>query len=165
MNRLVTFLLPIVLGLLTTLSACKKDQQAVTPDTPGDFVASFVGVRWQMASFELTPPQDLDGDGRPDSNLLQFMRPCDLDNTLIFERNGSLTGDNGKLSCDDDAATNKPGTWTYDNASKKMTVVDGDDGSVSNWTVEEASARYLKVKTTITEDGHTYAAVITWKAV
>ncbi|MBO0935891.1 hypothetical protein J2I47_04960 [Fibrella sp. HMF5335] len=167
MNRLFTFLLPILVGLLASLSACKKEQQDVdpNPNPPGGFVASFVGVRWQMASFELDPPQDLDGDGKPDSNLLQFLRPCDLDNTVVFERNGTMSGDNGKLKCDDDPATSKPGSWTYDNTTKKMKIVDGDDGTVSDWIVDEASARYLKVRTTITEDGRSYSAVITWKAV
>lgn len=159
-----------LLGLLLFTTSCKKEAEVVDPNTGsnnGGFVASFVGVRWQMAGFELTPPQDLDGDGRPDSDLLRFLRPCDLDNTVVFERSGKMSGDNGKLKCDDDTDPNagKPSTWTYDNAAKKLRIVDGDDGSVSEWDVIEASAKYLKVGVSISEDGQNLKAVMTWKAV
>lgn len=156
-----------LLGLTLFVSSCKHDQDTVQPGTDSGLVASFVGVRWQMASFEITPAQDIDGDGRPDSDLMKLLRPCDLDNTITFERSGKVAGDNGQLKCDDDdnPATQKPDTWTYDNATRVLRIVDGEDGSVSELPVLEASARYLKIKQTITEEGRSYAAILTMKAV
>lgn len=171
MKRVSLFTLcATLLGLVLFTASCKKGQDEVQPGggTPGgEFVPSFVGVRWQMAGFELDPPQDFDGDGKPDSDLMQYLRPCDLDNTIVFERTGKMSGDNGKLTCDDDTdpAASKPSTWTYDNTAKKLRIVDGEDNSVSEWDVVEASTRYMKVKVTLTEDGQKVAALMTWKAV
>lgn len=156
-----------LLGLLLVTASCKHDQEPVQPGNNGDFVASFVGVRWQMAEFKLDPALDIDGDGKPDSDLMRFLRPCDLDNTIVFERSGRMSGDNGKVTCDDDhndPAANKPGSWTYDNVTKLLRIVDGDDGSVSEWIVVDATAKYLNVRTNITEDGQKIGAVMTWKA-
>ncbi len=118
-----------------------------------------------MADFTLDRPVDIDGDGKLDSDLLQFMRPCDLDNTIVFERTGILTGSTGKLNCDDDTdpTTQKPDTWTYDNAANELRIMKGTVQSVSVWKVIEASARLLKVTVTITEDGQSLTAVMTWK--
>lgn len=153
-------------GLLFFTASCKKEHETVQPDNVGDGVPSFVGVRWQMGSFTLDTPVDFDGDGKPDSDLMQFLRPCDLDNTLVFERGGKLSGDNGKLKCADDEepATQQPSTWTYDNTTRKLRIVDGD-GSISEWNVVEASASVLKVSVPITEDGQSMKAIMTWKRV
>lgn len=100
-------LLPIasaLLGLVLFATSCKKETD-VQPGN-GNPDPAFVGVRWQMASFVLDPPIDLDGDGKPDSDLMAYLRPCDLDNTLVFERSGKVSGDNGKLRCDDDTDPN-----------------------------------------------------------
>ena len=158
----------VLFGLLFFTASCKKEPETVQPNTigtnSGDGVPSFVGVRWQMVSFTLDTPVYFDGDGKPDSDLMQFLRPCDLDNTLVFERGGNLSGDNGKLKCadDEDPATQKPSTWTYDKTTKKLRIVDGD-GSISEWNVVEASASLLKVSVPITEDGQSMKAVMTWK--
>ncbi len=157
------------LTLFACATACKKDTDVVQPGTteqPG-FVASFMNVRFQMSAFELTPPVDFDEDGKPDSDLMQFMRPCDLDNTITFEKTGKVAGDLGKLRCNDDVdpATVKPDTWVYDNGTKKLRITDGESKEVSEMDVLEASPKTLKVKMTITEDGHTMTALMTWKAV
>ncbi|MBO0952572.1 lipocalin-like domain-containing protein [Fibrella forsythiae] len=155
-------------GMIALTTSCKKDSDVVTPDpTEPSIVASFMNVRFQMAAFELTPPMDLDEDGKPDSDLMRFMRPCDLDNTIVFEKTGKMLGDFGKQRCDDDVDPNpsKPDTWTYDNGTKRLRIIDGESKEVSEMDVVEASAKTMKVKMTMTEDGHTMTALLTWKAV
>ncbi len=170
MNRLTTpTLWSALLGLLLLTASCDKKNNEVTPGSTSTdgLVASFVGVRWQMSEFTLDQPIDLNGDGKPDSDLTVFLEPCDLDNTIVFERNGTMTGDNGKLKCDtdNDPTTHKPSSWTYDNTAKILRIVNGEDNSVSQWNVIEASAKFLKVKVAITEDGQPLGATMTWKSV
>ena len=168
MNILFRLLIgPLFVGLLLSATSCKKDPDAIQPGNPGGFVATFEGVRWQIANIILDPAIDIDGDGKPESDVTNLLfRPCDLDNTLVFERGGNFSSDNGKLSCDDDEpAPTKPGTWTYDSATKKLRIVDGEaPGEVMEWSVIEASPKYLKVKTVLTEEGNEIGIVMVWKA-
>ncbi|CCH02653.1 hypothetical protein FAES_4654 [Fibrella aestuarina BUZ 2] len=169
MTRFFRSALPFLLGLLVSVTACKKGESDVVPNpdtgNPGTPTAAFVGIRWQMASFELDPPMDLDGDGDIDKDLLVFLRPCDRDDTVKFEKGGAMSGDSGALRCDDEPAPGKPGTWTYNEATKKLKIIDGDDGTASEWTVLEATTKVLKVKATMVEDGQSLTTIITWKAV
>ncbi|MEZ0608996.1 hypothetical protein ACAW74_10800 [Fibrella sp. WM1] len=169
MTRFFRSALPFLLGLLVSVTACKKGETDVVPGpgggNNGNTTAAFVGVRWQMASFELDPPMDLNGDGVVDKDLLAFLRACDRDDTVTFQKGGSLAGDSGALTCNDEPAPGKPGSWTYDEATKKLKIIDGDDGTTSEWTVLEASNKVLKVKATMVEDGQTLTTIITWKAV
>ncbi|RIV20664.1 hypothetical protein DYU11_21760 [Fibrisoma montanum] len=173
MNRTSTLSLwSILLGLLLFAAACDKPKDGVEPQTgqPGNgtSVPSFVGKKWQMTAFTLDPAIDLDGDGKLDSDLTRFLRACDLDNTVTFERGGKMTGDAGRLRCDDstDPSPVKPSTWSYDDQSKKLRIIDGQNPTdVSEWTVVESSSSTLKVKVSITEDGQAHAAFMTWKSV
>lgn len=147
-------------------TSCKHDNDPVVPEPnpPGSIAPTFEGVRWQLSNMVLDPAVDIDGDGRVDSDITNlFLRPCDLDNTLVFERGGNVSGDKGKLRCDDDdpTPTGKSARWTYDSAAKQLRIVDGTE--VTEWVVLEASASYLKVKQQFTEEGKTYLIVMTWK--
>lgn len=168
MNLLIRLLIgPLFVGLLLFSASCKKEADPVQPDTPGGFVPSFEGVRWQIASITLDPAIDIDGDGKVDADITNLLfRPCDLDNTLVFERGGKFSSDNGKLTCDDDEpAPTKPSTWTYDSIERKLRIVDGENpAEVMEWSVIEASTSYLKVKTVLLEEGHQFGIVMTWKS-
>ncbi|ARK13161.1 hypothetical protein A6C57_24055 [Fibrella sp. ES10-3-2-2] len=168
MNLLLRILIwPLLIGLLLSAIACKQATEPVQPETPGSFVPSFEGVRWQITNIALDPAIDIDGDGRLDSDITNLLfRPCYLDNTLVFEHGGKLSSDNGKLTCDDDEPVPvKPSTWTYDSTTKKLRIIDGDNpAEIMEWSVIEASTRYLKVKTVLVEEGSQFGIVMTWKA-
>lgn len=172
MKRYITFMLALTATLALTLSACKKENDAsVQPDgtTTGANSLPFVGKNLQLTSFEINPPIDLDGDGKLDPDLMVFMRPCDKDNTIVFEKGGKMSGSNGQLSCSNDEtdpSTAKPGTWTYNEQTKILRIVDGTDTTdVSEWKVVDASASTLKVEVSVKEDGDAYKAIMTWKAI
>ncbi len=148
-----------LLSLLLITAAWTNEPSQPRRTTNGTLVPAFVSTRWQMASFTLEQPVDYDGDGQPDTDLTRFLRPCDLDNTISFEPNGELATDPGKLRCNDTASvTPKPGTWTYDDATQKLRIV-GSNGSITQWTVVEASAKHL----TLAQDDQSMKAIITWK--
>lgn len=167
MNILFRLLIgPLLVGLLLSATSCKKDPTPIEPDLTGGFAPSFEGVHWQIASIILDPASDIDGDGKPESDVTNLLlRPCDLDNSLMFEHGGKFSSDNGKLSCDDDELTYaQTGTWTYNSSTKKLRIVDGaDPADTMEWSVIEASPRYLKVKTTIPGEGQTFGIVMIWK--
>lgn len=157
----------LLLGLLLTTAACKKDTDPVAPEGGTPQGLAFVGPQWQMTAFLLDPSADFDGDGKVDADLLPFMEACDRDNTMMFHSNGQIMTSEGALRCPDESgSTGKPGTWQYDKASKTLKIVDGDNpADVSTWQVLDASAKTLKIKTTVVEDGQTFSATIHWKAV
>lgn len=167
MNILFRLLIgPLAVGLLLSATSCKKDPNPVGPDPTGGFAPSFEGVHWQIANIILDPAIDINGDGKPDSDITELiLRPCDLDNSLMFEHGGKFKSSNGKLSCEDDDPTPaQPGTWTYNSDTKKLRIVDGEDpADTMEWSVIEASPKYLKVKTSLTEEGQTFGIVMIWK--
>ncbi|MVM33552.1 hypothetical protein GO755_26175 [Spirosoma sp. HMF4905] len=166
MNRFTTSILAVMATLTLTISSCKKDNGAVQPTT--DNSLAFVGKNLMMTSFQVNPAIDLDGDGKLDSDLTVFLRACDKDNTIIFEKNGTMSGSNGQLSCSDDESdpsTVKPSHWTYNEQTKTIHIVeDGDPTDVSDWKVVEASASGLKVELSVTEPTKSYTTIMTWKA-
>jgi len=172
MKRFTSFVLALTAALMVITSACKKDNETmVQPDgtTTGSGTPVFVGKNLIMSSFQTDPIIDMDGDGKLDPDLLVFMRPCDKDNTLMFEKSGKLSGSNGQLSCsgdETDPSVVKPSTWTYDEKTKMLRIINSADPTdVSEWKVIEASASMLKVEVSVKEDGDAHKAIMTWKVV
>lgn len=169
MNRLTTLILATTATLMLTTSACKKETETVQPTNGMDGTPAFVGKNLMMTSFEVSPAIDLDGDGKVDSDLLVFLRPCDRDNTILFEKNGKMSGSNGNLSCDNtetDPSTVKPSTWSYDAQTKTIRITTNNDPTdVSEWKVVEASANSLKVEVSVVEKQGSHKTIMTWKSV
>lgn len=168
MNRFTTLMLAVAAAVTLTTSSCKKGDEAVQP-TPVDNTPAFVGKNLVMTSFQLNPAIDMDGDGKVDSDLMVFLRDCDKDNTIVFEKNGKLSGGNGQLSCSDDDADPsavKPSHWTYNAQTKTIQIVKDDDPSdASEWKVVDASASGLKVEISVDEPTRSYKTIMTWKAI
>jgi len=164
MKKMNAFLLAIVAISVLTMSGCKEQNNDVLP---GDGSPAFVGKRLILSSFIMDPAVDLDGDGKPDPDLLHFLEACEKDNILIFEKGGKLSGENGLLRCDGaGAAEGNAGTWTYDESTKMLRIVDADDKTdISEWKVIESSSKILKAQVEVVEDGFTLKAIMTWKAV
>ncbi|QHV97480.1 hypothetical protein [Spirosoma endbachense] len=172
MKRFNTFILAIAAVLVVSLSGCKKENDTVVqPDgtTTGTGSLAFVGKNLMMTSFQISPAIDMDGDGKIDPDLMVFMRPCDKDNTVVFEKGGKLSGSNGQLSCANDQADPsvvKPSTWSYNEQTKIIRIINGTDATdVSEWKVIEASSTTLKVEVSVKEDGDSHKAIMSWKAV
>ncbi|WP_266363695.1 hypothetical protein [Tellurirhabdus rosea] len=158
-----------LLGLVLMTASCKKETD-ITPDGEqpgGDKTPAFVGKNLRLDSFIMEPAVDFDGDGKVDPDLTAFMRPCDLDNTVRFEKTGKLSGSNGAQKCDDDTDPNaNPGSWSYNESTKILTIKDGEDPTdISEWKVVEATSKGLKAEVEVSEDGTSFKAVMSWKAI
>lgn len=164
MKRMNAFLLAIMAISLLTFSGCTEKNKDILP---GDGSPAFVGKRLILSAFTMEPAVDLDGDGKPDPDLLRFLDDCEKDNILIFEKGGKLSGENGLLRCDGDVVDEgNAGTWTYDESAKILRIVAADDKTdISEWKILEASSKVLKAQVEVEEDGFTLKAIMTWKAV
>ncbi|MDB5240891.1 MAG: hypothetical protein JWP57_1516 [Spirosoma sp.] len=124
----------------------------------------FAGTRWQIVSYTLAQPIDYDGDGKPDSDLTQFLRPCDLDNSISFEPTGSMAFSSGKLHCNDTSLySKKSGHWLFSEATKTFRIIEGGTQRISEWKVLEASNSVLKVAVRYPEYPQATVVFITWK--
>jgi hypothetical protein len=165
MNRFRLFVPALVAILAVTLSAFTKE---TTPIKPGKSAFAYAAKSLVMTSFQMEPAIDLDGDGKIDQDLMAFLRPCERDNAIIFEKNGKISSNNGQLSCTEgqaDASTINAGSWSYDDATKTIRIVKGTNkADVLEWKVVEATPEGMKVEVPKTEGGKSYRAIITWKA-
>ncbi|SFD88349.1 hypothetical protein [Spirosoma endophyticum] len=168
MNRVTTPLLTAVAAFVLTLSSCKKESDSVQPMATDNNLI-FVGKNLRMTSFEVNPAIDLDGDGKLDTDLTVFLRDCEKDNNLVFEKNGQLSGSNGPLACSDnetDPSVAQPSHWTYNEQTKTIHIVkDNDATDVSDWRVLDASASGLKVEISVTEPSNPYKTIMTLRAI
>jgi len=158
-------------GLLLLTASCKKDsEEAVTPDGGSGSTLACVGKNLRLAALNFDPAIDLDGDGKLDNDLLKFMDDCARDNTIVFEKNGKLSGSEGAKVCpntgDDSPTSYGPSTWTYNPQTRILRIVaNGDATDVTEWKVLDVSGSQLKA-TIATEsgDGTDMKMVMTWQA-
>ncbi|WP_433902840.1 hypothetical protein [Sphingobacterium puteale] len=115
--RLNVFILS--LGLLALLSgAC----QASGGDRPNS--TSFVGKKWQMEKFTVSPSIDWDLDGSKDTDIFALLEPCDKDDFLILREDGIVIREGGAEKCDEDEDLQwEDGTWKYDGATSMLTFL------------------------------------------
>ncbi|MBD2701976.1 hypothetical protein IC229_15105 [Spirosoma sp. BT702] len=157
-----------LLGLVLTMTACKKETEIVNP-IDGGSAPAFVDKNLRITAVTSDPLIDIDGDGKLDKDLLPYLRPCDLDNTIRFEKSGRLSGNSGSNNCNDgseQASDSKPGTWTYDGKShilRLITTVDSKQ-NVAEWEILEESASGLKAKVSAQGSTDDFRLVMTWRA-
>lgn len=161
MKAFNTFFLAAVATFILTAASYKLPSNSKS--------LAFTGKNLSMTAFQVSPAIDLDGDGKVDTDLMAFLRPCDKDNTLTFEENGKLTGNTGALSCSSDESlpiVSRPSHWTYNEKTATIRIVsDKDAHLVSEWKVLEASAAGVKIEKTATEHNQTSTTTVTLKSV
>lgn len=168
MNRLDFLIMAVAATFMLTAAAFKKDNQTVQTDSHKAPLA-FVGKNLVLSSFQVNPAIDLDADGKLDNDLTVFLRDCEKDNTITFEKSGVLSDSNGQLSCSANATDTfitKPGHWTYDELTKTIRIVKGSEAThVSDWKVLDASGSGLTLERSVTEPTRSYKTVMILKAV
>jgi hypothetical protein len=141
--------------------ACKKDNNN-EPQTQTENTLPFVDKRLQMSSFVLSPAFDIDGDGVADTDLMKYLPDCNLDDIVIFEKSGKMSGEGGSNHCPNEKTPNSQAKWTYDSSTQKIKMT--DDTDITVWTVVEASSKKLVVKAPIEDNGVSHNAILTMTA-
>jgi hypothetical protein len=147
----------ILMGLLCLAQSCK-----VTIEDINDNSLPFAGKRLQMSGFILSPAVDFDGDGVVDADLMKYIPACSLDDAMIFEKNGKLSGDGGKIHCTDEKLPAVDAHWSYDKSTKKLRMVNGSN--INEWTVVTMSGNQLTVQAPLVNNGISHNAVLTMVA-
>ncbi|NML23433.1 lipocalin family protein [Pseudoflavitalea sp. G-6-1-2] len=84
---------------------------------------SFADKYWLMESGSIVPATDLNADGKPDSDLRNFLEDCEKDDTEMFRSNGKFVKNLGKQKCvEGEDAEYEDGSWTYNSATKQLTI-------------------------------------------
>jgi hypothetical protein len=79
-----------------------------------------VGKEWKIISVITSPPFiDVNGDGIPDSEIVESLQPAELEKSIIFNKDGSVTekevSDNGTVKI------TVQGTWRQNNDKNSIT--------------------------------------------
>jgi len=140
--------------LLFTFSSCNDDND----DMPAtrEVKDMLVDKKWKMQSWNLDKGIDLDDDGIPDTNLMSFIDDCDLDNTVIFRKEGKVFSNSGTVRCDaDEAPERQTYDWTFDGKTQIVKLVEANDrDGADEWKILELTDTMLKVSfTLLPEDG------------
>lgn len=83
----------------------------------------FGNRRWAVASSTIQPALDVDMDGKPDTDLTILLPRCEKDDTERYREDGIIETNRGRIKCDEDEEQEEEtGTWSYDEASKTLTL-------------------------------------------
>ena len=95
-NQLAVLLI-FVAGATVTVS-CKKDVKEVKPKTNMELLTSGT---WKRTGFVSDPAYDWYGDGTYATNILEVMKPCELDNFETYYNDGTWESNEGPTKCDE----------------------------------------------------------------
>nr|WP_295935072.1 hypothetical protein [uncultured Dyadobacter sp.] len=146
-------LLLLVVGLL----ACKDDDKKVTPEP---VKITFADKKWKTETWDLIRPLDLDEDGDKETDLMQLLIPCDLDDFILFKKEGKFVSNTGDLRCNDNEEQEiYSADWTYDEAARLIKMKSVPAGlDKEDWEVMELTETTLKVRfNLLPEDGESQA--------
>lgn len=88
-----------------------------TQDSP------FGNKRWALASSTISPALDVNGDGKPDTDLTILTQVCEKDDSELYTPEGTIITYRGKSRCEEDEEDEEEtGTWEYDARTKTLTV-------------------------------------------
>lgn len=147
---------PLLLLVLGSI-ACKNDDKKVTPE-PAKI--TFTDKKWKTETWDLVRPLDLDEDGDKETDLMQLLIPCDLDDFILFKNEGKFVSNTGDLRCNDDEEQEiHSADWTYDEAAKLIKMKSVPSGlEKEDWEIMELTETTLKVRfNLLPEDGESQA--------
>lgn len=106
---------------------------------------NFTDRPWKVKTLSALPAIDWDLDGKVETDILSKLEDCQRDDLLILARNGAVLRDAGKRLCEDeDPGKRETGSWTYDAATKRLTVKEDDRPQVYR-VVENTTGKLVLV--------------------
>ncbi|MBD0279060.1 MAG: lipocalin family protein [Flavisolibacter sp.] len=104
--------------LITVFSACKKDDKKAAPSKM-DLLTS---GHWKMTTYTLSPPIDLDGDGKLDSDGLATFPSCKKDDFFVFKKDGTGEKNEGLTKCSASDPQAETINWAFVNDEKEIII-------------------------------------------
>ncbi len=103
-----------ICGALLSLSACKKKEKATPAPTKTDYLTA---GQWKLTSATA---------GGGVINLMSSMKDCQTDNLYTFNKDKTITVDEGSTKCSSSAPqTASDGNWSLQNNDAQMTISGG----------------------------------------
>ncbi len=99
---------------------------------------------WLIESVTASPGLDILNNGKPETNLLKVVPPCELDDAVLYKPDGTIVTHRGKLKCEDEEEeTEETGSYTYHPATKKLVQKNYDSRKTIEATLIESTPSKL----------------------
>lgn len=153
-----THQLSIVLIAAILFAACKpnNDDDAAPAKSKKEIL---ITGKWKATGFVAVT----DTAGKTSTeDWFKDMEPCEKDNFLTFNSDGTVTNDEGPLKCDPgDPQTYSGGTWELMNNDAQMKLVDGTDIQTADVIELNDNTFKLSMKETLSNGTLTLTATYT----
>ena len=148
-------LIAIALGL--TIASCKKNtDETPTPAVVQTKTQLLTAKNWKITAETISPAYDWNGNGVLVTDIFAQMTPCEKDNLVIFNVNGTVTYDEGPTKCVETDPQTTYGTWAFNPLETIITL-----DSTNFYNLEILNSTTLKMNTVFQISGVDYTFTFT----
>lgn len=153
-----TALFSLAMLSLVFSTSCQKDKDD-GPGTPD--VAEMISGTWQMTALTVDPAIDWFGTGTQVHNIYAQLPTCVKDDLTVFNKNGTVSFDEGPTKCFPEDPQTTGGTWALSVDQKVLSVT--QEGETESWEIGEINTNGMKFEYEETDDnGLTYTFSVTF---
>jgi hypothetical protein len=118
------------------------------------------GKNWSLTSWTVNPGVPTE-DGAV-TNVFAILRACDKDDFTRFDKNGSVTFDEGDSKCSVDSDQTMQGTWSFNSDETVVSVT--SQGEAISYRILDLTNSSVKIEYDEFEDGVKYTSTKAFKA-
>ncbi len=112
------------------LNACKDDEKDPEPGS-GDKTSLLINSNWILTTATFNPAITVElgtfKDTFPNLFDIPFIDSCQKDNMILFNADGTMTIDNGKIKCaPSEPQTAKDGNWKFTDNDTKIQITNSE---------------------------------------
>jgi hypothetical protein len=154
-TKVVTLL--IAAAFLTAgITSCRHKKDDPQPASVKEML---INKKWLATSMTIDPGVDIDGDGKIDTDWMQFIEDCEKDDLTVFADDGELLTLDGAVKCGN--AGNPPSHWELSDNNTRLKVT--FEGETEMWDIVSITATSLKVKFSYNVEGKNVVMTATFK--
>jgi hypothetical protein len=134
---------------LFLFTACSKDDDDTPP--PPTKTQRLTAKQWRLTAQTINPGIQLEPGGPTITDLLVTYLPCQLDDFVKFNTNGTYSAEEGPTKCDpNDPQVIETGTWIW-NADETRIIITPAGGSTADLLVTSLTSSQLVTQITFTD--------------
>ncbi|GAO44160.1 lipocalin family protein [Flavihumibacter petaseus] len=103
----------LILGIGLFAASCHKKKVEDLISGNDEISSQLVNKKWNLTEQTIAPAIDVNGDGTPDTNMLNFLPECAKDDYIVFDKEGSFTIFDGTNLCTESQP--EVGSWLLTN--------------------------------------------------